>query len=71
MINRQSALTKVFGDPQVRIIKNLRKKVATINKLSEKYKKLSKSDLKNKRKYYELDLKKANRKTIYCQMHLL
>ena len=59
MINRQSALTKVFGDPQVRIIKNLRKKVATINKLSEKYKKLSKSDLKKQTEILRARLEKG------------
>lgn len=45
-ITRQGALTKVFGDPQKKIIKRLQKKVGAINALEEKYKKLSKPELK-------------------------
>ncbi|UTX51181.1 preprotein translocase subunit SecA [Candidatus Saccharibacteria bacterium TM7i] len=45
-VTRQGALTKVFGDPQKKILKRLEKKVAGINALSDKYKKLSKVELK-------------------------
>ena len=45
-MTRQSALTKVFGDPQKKILKRLQKKVVTINALEDKYKKMSKADLK-------------------------
>ncbi len=45
-ITRQGALTKVFGDPQKKILKRLQKKVVAINALSEKYKKLPKPELK-------------------------
>jgi preprotein translocase subunit SecA len=45
MVSRQKALTKVFGDPQVRILKTLQKKVGAINDLTEKYKKMSKAEL--------------------------
>ncbi len=45
-ITRQGALTKIFGDPQKKIIKRLEKKVDVINGLEEKYKKLSKAELK-------------------------
>lgn len=45
-ITRQGALTKVFGDPQKKILKRLNKKVETINGLSAKYQKLSKPELK-------------------------
>lgn len=45
-ISRQTALTKVFGDPQKKTLKRLQKKVDAINALSEKYKKLSKPELK-------------------------
>jgi preprotein translocase subunit SecA len=45
-ITRQGALTKVFGDPQKKTLKRLQKKVAAVNELSDKYKKLSKADLK-------------------------
>lgn len=45
-ITRQSALTKVFGDPQKRIIKRLQKRVEEVNKLEDKYKKMTKPELK-------------------------
>lgn len=45
-ITRQGALTKIFGDPQKKTIKRLEKKVAAINGLEQKYKKLSKAELK-------------------------
>lgn len=44
-ITRQSVLTKVFGDPQRRIIKGLEKKVASVNALEDKYKKMKKAEL--------------------------
>lgn len=46
MITKQGALTKVFGDPQKKILKRLQKRVATINALSDKYKKMTKPELK-------------------------
>jgi preprotein translocase subunit SecA len=45
MVSRQSALTKVFGDPQKRIIKGLEKRVETINALADKYKAFKKPEL--------------------------
>lgn len=45
-ITRQGALTKVFGDPQKKILKRLEKKVVSVNALEEKYKKFSKPELK-------------------------
>lgn len=44
-VTRDSALTKVFGDPQKRALKRLQKRVDEINSLSDKYKKMSKSEL--------------------------
>ncbi|MBC7512093.1 preprotein translocase subunit SecA [Candidatus Saccharibacteria bacterium] len=44
-ITRQSVLTKVFGDPQRRIIKGLEKKVESVNVLEDKYKKMKKAEL--------------------------
>lgn len=44
-ITRQSVLTKVFGDPQRRIIKRLEKRVEAINVLEDTYKKMKKADL--------------------------
>lgn len=46
MVSRQAALTKVFGDPQKRIIKGLRKKVVLINALSDKYSAMKAPELK-------------------------
>jgi preprotein translocase subunit SecA len=45
-ISRQAALTKVFGDPQKKILRRLQKKVDAVNALEERYKKLSKPELK-------------------------
>ena len=45
-ITRQGALTKVFGDPQKKILKRLQKKVVAVNALSDKYKKFPKAELK-------------------------
>ncbi len=46
MISRQGALTKIFGDPQQKTLKRLQKKVVLINELTDKYKQLSKTDLR-------------------------
>ncbi len=46
MVSRQKALTKIFGDPQTRILKRLEKRVAAINALTDKYKKMSKKELR-------------------------
>lgn len=46
MVSRQKALTKVFGDPQARILKALEKKVGVINALVDTYKKMTKPELK-------------------------
>ena len=45
MVSRQKVLSKVFGDPQKRIVKGLEKRVSGINALEEKYKKLKKAEL--------------------------
>ena len=45
-ISKQKVLTKVFGDPQRKILRALEKKVGAINALEDKYKKMSKADLK-------------------------
>ncbi len=46
MVSNQKVLTKIFGDPQKRLLKGLQKKVAAINTLSETYNKMSKTELK-------------------------
>jgi preprotein translocase subunit SecA len=45
MVNKHKVLTKIFGDPQKRILKNLQKKVVSINALADKYHKMSDSEL--------------------------
>ena len=40
MVSRQKVLSKVFGDPQRRIIKNLEMRVKEINELESKYQKM-------------------------------
>jgi len=43
--NAQSALTKVFGDPQKKTIKRLQKSVVAVNALTDKYKAMKKREL--------------------------
>lgn len=45
-ISKQKVLTRVFGDPQRKILRGLEKKVSSINTLEEKYKKMTKTELK-------------------------
>ena len=59
MSKKQAILTKVFGDPQKKIIKRLQKKVVGVNNLSDKYAKMSKKELADqtdvlKKKYHNL-----------------
>lgn len=60
MVSRQKVLTKVFGDPQKRIIKGLEKRVIKINALAEKYNKMSKSDLKKQTEVLKKHLERKN-----------
>lgn len=46
MVSRQKALTKVFGDPQTRILKRLNKRVDAVNELADTYKSMTKPQLK-------------------------
>jgi preprotein translocase subunit SecA len=59
MVSRQKALTKVFGDPQVRILKTLQKKVGAINDLTDKYKAMTKPELKKQTAVLKERLKKG------------
>lgn len=45
-LTNQKMLTKVFGDPQKKILKRLEKKAREIDSLGEKYQKMSDSELK-------------------------
>ena len=60
-MNKHRVLTKIFGDPQVRLLKGLQKKVIAINNLSDKYKIMSKDDL---RKQTEILKSILNKKSI-------
>ena len=44
-ITQQKALSKIFGDPQKKILKRLRKQVDVINGLNDKYEKMSDKEL--------------------------
>ncbi len=57
-ITRQGALTKVFGDPQKKTLKRLQKKVDAVNALADKYKKMSKTELKKQTEVLKKQLAK-------------
>lgn len=67
MVSRQKVLTKVFGDPQKRLIKALEKRVVGVNALGDKYKKMSKADL---RKQTDILRKKLDKKGTTLDMIL-
>lgn len=54
-------LTKVLGDPQAKIVKRLRKQVAVVNKLGEKYKKMSDADLQKQTSVLRARLEKKEK----------
>ncbi|PJC29664.1 preprotein translocase subunit SecA [Candidatus Saccharibacteria bacterium CG_4_9_14_0_2_um_filter_41_9] len=58
MVSKHNVLTKIFGDPQARLLKGLRKKVVAVNALSEKYKKMSKKELKEQTEVLKKKLQK-------------
>src|SRR5688572_6949697 len=51
---------KVFGDPQAKTIKRLKKRVKEVNALSDKYKKMSDKDLKAQTDKLKTRLKKES-----------
>ena len=59
-MTQQKALSKVFGDPQKKILKRLEKRVAIINGLSEKYEKLSDKELQDRSAEKASDEKECN-----------
>ncbi len=61
-MSMKKVLTKVFGDPQARILKRLKKRVAAINDLTEKYRKMSDAQLKKQTAVFkkQLEDKKTN-----------
>ncbi len=58
MVSKNNVLTKIFGDPQVRLLKGLQKKVASINALTDKYKAMSKTELKKQTEIFKKKLAK-------------
>ncbi len=62
MVTKTTVLTKIFGDPQVKLLRNLQKKVVAINNLSDKYKALSKADLRKQTAILKDKLKNKNTK---------
>jgi len=58
MISRQGALTKIFGDPQKKILKQLQKKVDAINALEDKYKKMTTEQLQKQTAVLKKELTK-------------
>jgi preprotein translocase subunit SecA len=58
----KQVLTKIFGDPQAKIIRRLRKRVVAINKLADTYKKMSDEKLRSQTAAFKAQLvaKKQN-----------
>ena len=59
-MTQQKALSKIFGDPQKKILKRLQKQVDVINGLSEKYEKLSDKGLQAQTEALKKRLTKKN-----------
>ena len=59
-ITQQKALSKIFGDPQKKILKRLRKQVDVINGLSDKYEKMSDRELRAQTDELKKRLSKKN-----------
>lgn len=57
-MNRQKALSKVFGDPQKKILARLKKRVEVINGLADTYKKMSDKELAQQTEVLRKRLKK-------------
>ncbi len=58
MVNKTKVLTKIFGDPQVRTLKGLQKRVSSINALTDKYAKMTKPELKKQTEVLKNRLRK-------------
>ena len=59
-ITQQKALSKIFGDPQKKILKRLRKQVDVINCLNGKYEKMSDKELQGQTAALKKRLEKKN-----------
>lgn len=62
MVTRQGVLTKIFGDPQKRLLKSLEKKVGAVNALADKYHKMSKPELRKQTEVLKKRLAKKGTK---------
>jgi preprotein translocase subunit SecA len=58
MVSKNKVLTKIFGDPQARLLKALKKKVVAINALTEKYQKMSDKELQQQTEVLKKKLSK-------------
>lgn len=61
-ISKQKVLTKVFGDPQKKILRKLEKRIVGINVLEKKYKKMTKTELKKQTEVLKKRLTKKGTK---------
>ena len=59
-ITRQKALSKVFGDPQKKLLKKLEKRVVEINALGPKYEKMTKKELQEQTEKLKKSLTKKS-----------
>ena len=59
-ITQQKALSKIFGDPQKKILRRLRKQVDVINGLNDKYEKMSDKELRAQTDELKKRLSKKN-----------
>ena len=59
-MTQQKALSKIFGNPQKKILKRLQKQVDIINGLSEKYEKMSDKELQAQTEALKKRLTKKN-----------
>ncbi|AJA06369.1 preprotein translocase subunit SecA [Candidatus Nanosynbacter lyticus] len=59
-MTQQKALSKIFGDPQKKILKRLRKQVDVINGLNDKYEKMSDKELREQTEALKKRLDKKN-----------
>lgn len=64
MVSRQKVLTKVFGDPQKRIVKGLEKRAQAITALEPKYEKMSDEELARQTEVLKKKLSAKKKKSI-------
>ena len=68
LIEYESILSKIFGDPNEKFIKNLQPIIEKINSFEPEFEKFSAEQLKEKTKEFKERLAKGgNTWTIYCQ----